>query len=209
MKLNNILKFGIILALPALSMVSCISSGDNPGIEYAPNMYISQAYEPYSQEKKFSTNPNGMTMREPVYGTVARGQINYIYPHPNTGDGYAASAEYTGSVAPTSENVAEGQRLYNIYCWHCHGKKGKNDGPIFKDKKMPAPSWPNYQSDYIKELPNGKAFHTITYGKGLMGSHAFMLDPEERWKVIHFVKSLAFGDDFKYASENQNNTEVN
>ena len=32
---------------------------------------------------------------------------------------------------------------------------------------------------------------------------------EERWKVIHFVKSLAFGDDFKYASENQNNTEVN
>lgn len=55
MKLNNILKFGIILALPALSMVSCVSSGDNPGIEYAPNMYISQAYEPYSQEKKFST----------------------------------------------------------------------------------------------------------------------------------------------------------
>ena len=125
MKLNNILKFGIILALPALSMLSCVSSGDNPGIEYAPNMYISQAYEPYSQEKKFSTNPNGMTMREPVYGTVARGQINYIYPHPNTGDGYAASAEYPGSVAPTSENVAEGQRLYNIYCWHCHGKKDR------------------------------------------------------------------------------------
>ena len=145
MKLTNILKTGIILALPAMSIVSCVSSGDNPGIEYAPNMYISQAYEPYSQEKKFSTNPNGMTMREPVYGTVARGQIDYIYPHPNTGDGYAASAEYTGSVAPTNENVAEGERLYNIYCWHCHGKKGKNDGPIFKDKKMPAPSWPNYQ----------------------------------------------------------------
>jgi len=81
--------------------------------------------------------------------------------------------------------------LYNIYCWHCHGKKGKNDGPIFKEKKMPAPSWPNYQSDYIKELPVGKAYHTITYGKGLMGSHAFMLDPEERWKVIHYVKTLA------------------
>ena len=209
MKLTNILKTGFILALPAMSIVSCVSSSDNPGIEYAPNMYISQAYEPYSQEKKFSTNPNGMTMREPVYGTVARGQIDYIYPHPNTGDGYAASASYTGTIAPTNENVAEGERLYNIYCWHCHGKKGKNDGPIFKDKKMPAPSWPNYKSDYIKELPNGKAYHTITYGKGLMGSHAFMLDPEERWKVIHYVKSLAFGDDFNYASDNQINTEVN
>ena len=33
-----------------------------------------------------------------------------------------------------------------------------------------------------------------------MGSHAFMLDPEERWKVIHFVKSLAYGDDFEYSA---------
>jgi mono/diheme cytochrome c family protein len=202
MKLNNILKYGIILGIPALSMVSCISSGDNPGIEYAPNMYISQAYEPYSQEKKFGNNPNGMTMRLPVNGTVARGQASFIYPHPNTGDGYAASASFTPWTAATEDNVAEGQRLYNIYCWHCHGKKGKNDGPIFKDKKIPAPSWANYQSDYIKELPLGKAFHTIVYGKGLMGSHSFMLDPEERWKVIHYVKSLAFGDDFQYAEDN-------
>ena len=27
-----------------------------------------------------------------------------------------------------------------------------------------------------------------------------MLDPEERWKVIHFVKSLAYGDDFEYSA---------
>ncbi len=37
-----------------------------------------------------------------------------------------------------------------------------------------------------------------------MGSHSFMLDPEERWKVIHYVKSLAFGDDFQYADDNTN-----
>jgi hypothetical protein len=37
-----------------------------------------------------------------------------------------------------------------------------------------------------------------------MGSHAFMLDPEERWKVIHYVKSLAFGDDFTYADPSSN-----
>jgi len=201
MKLNNLLKYGIILSIPALGLVSCVSSGDNPGIEYAPNMYVSQAYEPFSQEKKFDYNPNGMTMRLPVNGTVARGQGSFIYPHANTGDGYTASAGFTPWVAATQTNVEEGQRLYNIYCWHCHGKKGKNNGPIFKDKKMPVPSWPNYQSEYIQNLPVGKAYHTITYGKGLMGSHAFMLNPEERWKVIHYVKSLAYGDDFKFAPE--------
>ncbi|MDA8886308.1 c-type cytochrome [Bacteroidia bacterium] len=201
MKLNTLLKYGLVLALPAISLVSCVSSGDNPGIEYAPNMYTSQAYEPFSQEKSFDYNPNGMTMRLPVNGTIARGQGGYIYPHANNGEGYEASASYTPWIAATESNVAEGERLYNIYCWHCHGKKGKNDGPIFKDKKMPGPSWPAYSSDYIKELPNGKIYHTITNGKGLMGSHSFMLNPEERWKVIHYVKSLAFGDDFKYAAE--------
>lgn len=202
MKLNNIVKYGLILGLPALSMVSCVSSGDNPGIEYAPNMYVSQGYEPFSQEvDKVTYNPNNMTMRLPVNGTVARGQASFIYPHPNTGAGYEASIGYTPWVAPTKANVEEGQRLYNIYCWHCHGKKGKNDGPIFKDKKMPAPAWKGYQSDYIKQLAEGKAYHTIVHGKGLMGSHSFMLDPEERWKVIHFVKALAYGDSFEYAKE--------
>ena len=30
-------------------MTSCGAGGDNPGLEYAPNMYHSVAYEPYSQ----------------------------------------------------------------------------------------------------------------------------------------------------------------
>lgn len=201
MKLNNLIKVGFILGIPAIGLVSCTSSGNNPGIEYAPQMYVSDAYEPFSQDKKYDYNPNGMTMRLPVNGTVARGQSIFSYPNSNDADGYAASANYMSWVSPSKSNVEQGEVLYNTYCWHCHGKKGKNDGPIFKDKKMPAPAWQGYQSDYIKELPNGKAYHTITYGKGLMGPHSFLLTPDERWKVIHYVKALAHGDDFEYAPE--------
>jgi outer membrane protein OmpA-like peptidoglycan-associated protein len=202
MKLNTLLKYTLVLGLPVIGLVSCTSSGNNPGIEYAPNMYVSQAYEPFTQEEDFvGYNPNNMTMRLPVNGTIARGQSTFVYPYGNTPEGYAASAGYTSWVPGTKSNVAEGERLYNIYCWHCHGKKGGNDGPIFKSKKMPAPSWPNYQSDYIKDLPEGTAYHTITYGKGLMGSHAFLLSPEERWKVIKYVKALAYGDAYQYAAD--------
>jgi hypothetical protein len=63
MKANTILKYTLVAALASVCLVSCVSSGDNTGIEYAPNMYISQAYEPFSQEKNFDYNPNGMTMR--------------------------------------------------------------------------------------------------------------------------------------------------
>ena len=207
MKLNNIIKYAVLLSIPAIGLVSCVSSGDNTGIEYAPNMYVSQAYEPFSQEDdKVTYNPNNMTMRLPVNGTIARGQSSYVYPNTNDAAGYEASASYASWIAATESNTNEGKRLYDIYCWHCHGKSGKNDGPIFKKKKIPAPPWPGYQDDYIKNLPNGKIYHTITYGKGLMGSHAFMLDPDERWKVIHYVKSLAYGDDFQYAAEGTGNT---
>ena len=201
MNFTNIIKSVLVFSLPVVSLIGCVAGGDNPGIEYAPNMYISQAYEPYTQEKKFDYNPNGMTMRLPVFGTVAKGQNNYVYPYPNNGDGYESSASFTSWVAPTEKNVGEGDVLYQRYCWQCHGKSGKNDGSIFKSGKIPGPSWSGFQDEYIKNLPEGKIYHTITHGKGLMGSHASMLSPDERWKVIHYVKKLSKGDDFVYAQD--------
>lgn len=201
MRLNNKTKYTIVLGLLVAGLASCTSKGNRTGIEYAPQMYISDAYEPFSQAQEYTYNPNGMSMRLPVNGTIARGQGAYVYPHPNSAEGYAASEGYTSWVTKAKEDIQEGERLYNIYCWSCHGKKGKNDGPIFKSKKMPGPSWPGYQSEYIQNLPEGKIYHTITYGKGLMGSHASMLSPEERWKVIHYVKYLSLGDAFEFDAE--------
>jgi hypothetical protein len=35
-------------------------------------------------------------------------------------------------------------------------------------------------------------FHVITYGKGLMGSHAALLSQAERWKVVLYIRKLQF-----------------
>lgn len=183
----------LLIGFIASGYISCTSSGDNPGIEYAPDMYVSKGYEPFSQVTKSPYNPNGMTMRLPVSGSIARGQLNFVYPFPNNAEGYEASAAFASWVPFNEENLAEGERLYNVYCWNCHGKTGGNDGPVIAGGKFPPPPWANYQSDYIKTLPNGKIYHTITFGKGLMGSHASVLSPDERWKVIGYVKSLSLG----------------
>ena len=42
----------------------------------------------------------------------------------------------------------------------------------------------------MSDLPEGKIFHTITFGKNLMGSHASQLNHEERWKIVHYVQTL-------------------
>jgi hypothetical protein len=53
------------------------------------------------------------------------------------------------------------------------------------------PSWKAYTDEYIKTLPEGKIYHTLTYGKNNMGSHASVLSPKDRWKVIKYVKLLS------------------
>ena len=192
---NNLNKVGL-LVLGASSLVGCTAGGNDTGIEYAPNMYVSEAYEAYTQTEEMQYNPNGMTMRTPVKGTVAQGQMEYTMYE----EGYEAAAAWTNPVPPTKENVAEGERLYNIQCQHCHGKSGKNDGGVIKSGQYPPPPWDGYASATIKELPDGKAFHTITYGKGNMGAHGNVLTPTERWKVLHYVRKLSLGDEFTYAT---------
>ena len=42
----------------------------------------------------------------------------------------------------------------------------------------------------MKDLTDGKIYHTITYGINMMGSHASQIAPTDRWRVVMFVRSL-------------------
>lgn len=188
----------IISALALVSMSSCWwkAGGNDPGIEYAPDMYYSKGYEPMSQFSdtgKYRFNPYYMSMREPVKGTVAIGQLDYVYPFDNTPDGYEASAA-NAMISLTEKEQIEGERLYGIYCSPCHGAQGGNDGAVSTKQAVLKPSWPSYRDKYIKELAAGKIYHVITYGKNNMGSYAYALTPKERWGVVSYVKRLSMMD---------------
>ena len=72
---------------------------------------------------------------------------------------------------------------------------------MIKSGQYPPPPWDGYGADYVKELPDGKIWHTITYGKGNMGSHASVLTPKERWELVHYVRYLGDGDNFQFDPE--------
>lgn len=180
--------FGSIAASALMS--SCVSRGNNPGWEYAPDMYYSKGYEPYNQGDSNKINPYGMNMREPVAGTVAYGKLDFKYGLENTGEGYDASVALSAPADATLED-GRGKYLYEINCTPCHGAIGANDGEVFKKVATLKPAWKNYGDPYIKTLPEGKIYHTLTYGKNNMGSHASVLTPKERWQVIKYVKLLS------------------
>lgn len=189
----------IISALALVSLSSCWwkAGGNDPGIEYAPDMYYSKGYEPMSQfsdSSKYRFNPYYMSMREPVKGTVAIGQLDYQYGFDNTPEGYEASALNTMKINLTEKDQIEGERLYGIYCSPCHGVNGGNDGPVSSKQAVLKPAWPSYRDNYIKALPDGKIYHVITYGKNNMGSYAYALTPKERWSVVSYVRRLSMMD---------------
>ena len=110
-----------------------------------------------------------------------------------------ASKDIVGNPFPISEaGLAKGKELYNIYCGICHGEKGDGAGYLIRDAN-PAkgdlggvyPAAPaNFLLDTFYISTNGRFYHAIMYGKNVMGGYAEKLSFEERWQVIHYIRSL-------------------
>ncbi len=190
----------LAIAVSTTLIVGCSAGGDNPGSEYAPNMYVSFAYEPMSQlatEDANNTNGNnpinkyGLNMREPVKGTIARGQLDYAtYNMPKSNENYEASSAWKNPLPANTYNLTEGKRLFNINCTPCHGEDGLGKGTIVADGKYP--QVPSY-ADRLPTINQGKAFYSITHGKNLMGAYGSVLTPNQRWQVIHYIYNLSGG----------------
>ncbi len=202
---NRFFRLTAALALVVVLASSCVKDEDSAGYEYMPDMYRSPAVEAYVDyglvgDNEVDSLKEMQSARIPADGSIPYtankedAKINMPYPYPNTTDGYEqAGAELTNPLKPTEENLAEGKRIYSFMCQHCHGEKGKGDGAVVT-KGGHAP--PSAYDGPLKDLPVGKMFHTITYGKGVMGSHASQLSKKERWQVILHVQALQNGGEF-------------
>jgi len=94
---------------------------------------------------------------------------------------------------PAEKNFEDGAVLFSHFCSPCHGATGQGDGLVVAHGFPPPPSYSKGQSSRggaMKDLTDGKIYHTITYGVGAMGSYASQLAPDERWKVVMYVHHL-------------------
>src|SRR3954470_7707478 len=101
----------------SLSLASCDTGNirHTPGHVYAPDMTYSRAYDAYTANPNFA---DGLTSREPVPGTIARG--HEMPDHLTEGDTNAYKT-FTTAARFNAGDMKEGGRLFNIYCGICHG----------------------------------------------------------------------------------------
>ncbi|HVV54535.1 MAG TPA: cytochrome c [Mucilaginibacter sp.] len=188
MNKRNVLGITVVAVAAAVVITSC-KNKRSTGWEYAPNMYEHIAYDPDQPNPNFK---DGKTAQQPPVGTIPIGFTPFDYP--NTKDGYEkAGAEVTNPLPQTQENLADGKVLFEHFCSPCHGMKGQGDGLVVQHGFPAPPSYSTGQSSRggaMKDLTDGKIYHTITYGVNAMGSYASQLAPDERWKVIMYVHQL-------------------
>lgn len=166
-------------------LVSCTVEGNNPGWEYMPEMIHSVAYEADSENPIYES---GYTNQLPVEGAIAQGK--YTYPLSNTPEGYAQSAtEIRNPFEFTPDEInGEGKMNFVRYCGICHGNEGEGNGHLVKIDKFPPP--PSFLTPDLMSRPEGQRYHTVMYGKGMMGSYATQLNHRERWLVLEYINEL-------------------
>ena len=200
---------GVVMAAV---FASCGADGNDPGTVYAPQMYYSVPYEPYSQitdETQGSWlnssadnrgefynsnpyNPFNMTMRLPPENSVRRtgdGMLPYRIPKDTAGSTYylELAGRTLENPLPEIEPVLEqGRVLYATYCAPCHGGAGAGDGPVGEVYK----GIPNFSAGRYAEMTEGYIFHVITHGQGRMWPYASQIAPIDRWKIVRYVQTL-------------------
>src|SRR5215470_10614136 len=177
---------GLVVCLAAVFLVSACRQDmhDNPRL---------QAYEEGAN-------------RQPPEGTIARGSLALAVAAPKApvpgqagsvgedGFPFKFSADAVTRKKEIIEILDRGESRYNITCLPCHGKLGDGNGMVaMRGFRHP----PTYHQDRLRNAPTSHFYDVMTNGFGAMPSYAEVLTPEDRWKIIAYIRALQKSQDTK------------
>ncbi|MDH3745766.1 MAG: c-type cytochrome [Acidobacteriota bacterium] len=146
-------------------------------------MHDQPKYEPLEVSNFFG---DGRTSRDPVSGTVARGQLR-DNDHLYRGIGPDGQLATTMPVPMSSELLGRGRERFDIFCSPCHGRIGNGQGMIVRRGfKQPE----SFHQNRLREVPVGYFFEIMTNGFGQMSGYASQVPVGDRWAIAAYVRAL-------------------
>ncbi len=174
----------VLLSVLLVSVLGCQAEGNSPGIVISPDMAFTVPFDPYDPNP---VNANGATLLLPPEGSVPTTGVYFDYKT-GAAETDRAGRELRNPVQATPENLKRGKHVFDTYCMICHGNSGKGDGPI--TKRIPDFAGRTIVSGRALTLPDGALYHIITMGQGPMAAYGKQIRPEDRWRAIHYLRTL-------------------
>jgi len=148
------------------------------------DMHNQPKYVTYRSSEFFR---DGLSERQPVVGTVARGDLRadaYFYTGKN---GTKEGDQFPFPI--TMQVMARGRERYDIYCSPCHSRVGDGNGMIVKRGYRQAANFhlPRYLSQ-----PVGHYYDVISHGWGAMPDYAAQIEPADRWAIAAYIRALQY-----------------
>ncbi|MBI4320372.1 MAG: cytochrome c [Chloroflexi bacterium] len=161
----------VLIAVQALLVAAagCIPSGPSYPFDIFPEMHYSAAVRRQEPPRL-----------DPPAGAV-----------PIVGRSPGLERQLENPVPRTPDNVQRAAELYQINCRACHGVAGRGNGLMagyFAQAGLSAPS------DFANTIASGRTDSQIYFvvENGLSGMPPWrnLLSAEERWLLVHFVRSV-------------------
>ncbi|NIP95414.1 MAG: cytochrome c [Akkermansiaceae bacterium] len=171
-------------------------------IEIFPDM---DRFDLVKSQKPSDFFHDGMGARLPVKGTVPHSSDDGVFPV-EFGEGRSGHY-YTGAINDYFANglpreklglqnagdaaalLRRGEDRYGIFCAVCHGDSGEGNGTVsrYMAAKIANLHEPRFASD---QYPDGRVFHVITHGQGLMSGYGASIPVRDRWAIVAYLRAL-------------------
>lgn len=168
---------------------------DQPPVHLIPNMDTQEKGRPYRKDPS-GLFADGQTMRLPVEGTVAQGQL-FEDDHLEQGLDEKGQPAQMFPAAVKFEDplvIAHGKARYQIYCAPCHGVNLDGKGPVAtrppQGQGLLVPP-PSFHDARLKEMVNGQMYKAIKLGvnNNNMPSYATQIPTADRWAIIAAIRA--------------------
>lgn len=190
----------VFLIFLSFFLVGCSCSGGS-------NRTDSELVLDMVQQKHIKPQEGGaegqLQMLLPPEGTKAQNRSYYPY----AGDPLKAAKKLKNPLTLTPKTLKKGETYYTKFCIYCHGTAGDSlKGATVAPKMLIKP--PSLLTDKVKNYSDGRIYHIIHEGQGLMGSYRIQLGTKEQalkdylaeeghykgskriWSVVLYIRSL-------------------
>jgi len=196
-KLPTGLVYGLVIVAVAsvvpfaLAAKARYTKNDSPRIHLIQDMDSQPKYKAQRENSFFADN---RAARPAIDGTVAVGDArddDKFYQGKEAG---TWARTFPAQIKLDEATMDRGRQRFGIYCTPCHGQAGLGDGMVAKRADALAQgTWvppTNMTQDYLRQMPVGQLFSSISNGVRNMPGYAAQIKTEDRWAIIMYMRAL-------------------